>query len=171
MAEPILITGPQAAGKSTVARQLAESFERGVHVEGDVFRRFIASGRVEMTPDAPDEAFAQLRLRYRLAAMVAREYAEAGFDVVVEDVVAGPMLEEVVELLAIRPDSVFVLMPSRQAITVREAGRSAKGYGRWSIDQLYDLFQSGTPRIGHWLDTSDLTPDEVVAMIRRACRG
>lgn len=32
----ILITGIQAAGKSTVAQLLAQRFERGVHVEGDV---------------------------------------------------------------------------------------------------------------------------------------
>jgi adenylate kinase family enzyme len=39
-----LITGPMAAGKSTAARLLASRFERGVHLEGDVFRRFVVSG-------------------------------------------------------------------------------------------------------------------------------
>ncbi|WP_249019480.1 zeta toxin family protein [Conexibacter sp. S30A1] len=39
-----LITGPMAAGKSTVARLLAARFERGVHLEGDVFRRSIGAG-------------------------------------------------------------------------------------------------------------------------------
>jgi cytidylate kinase len=38
--EPVvyLITGPMDAGTSTVARLLASRFERGVHLEGDVFR-------------------------------------------------------------------------------------------------------------------------------------
>ena len=66
-----LITGPMAAGKSTVARLLASRFERGVHVEGDVFRRSIVNGREEMTPDLVPEAVEQLRLRYRLGAAVA----------------------------------------------------------------------------------------------------
>lgn len=61
-----LITGPMAVGKSTVARLLASRFERGVHLEGDVFRRSIVSGRAEMTPDPSPEALDQLRLRYRL---------------------------------------------------------------------------------------------------------
>jgi ABC-type multidrug transport system ATPase subunit len=39
-----LLTGPQAAGKTTVARLLAGRFERGVHLEGDVFRRFVVAG-------------------------------------------------------------------------------------------------------------------------------
>ena len=63
-----VLTGPAGAGKSTVARLLARSFPRGVHVEGDVFRRNIARGRREMTPEAPDETVEQLMLRYRLAA-------------------------------------------------------------------------------------------------------
>jgi ABC-type multidrug transport system ATPase subunit len=33
-----LLTGPQAAGKTTVARLLAGRFKRAVHLEGDVFR-------------------------------------------------------------------------------------------------------------------------------------
>ncbi|MGH3000690.1 MAG: phosphotransferase, partial [Gaiellaceae bacterium] len=61
-----LIAGPMAAGKSTVARLLASRFERGVHLEGDFFRRSVVTGGVDMTPDASPEAFEQLRLRYRL---------------------------------------------------------------------------------------------------------
>jgi cytidylate kinase len=51
-----LITGPMASGKSTVARLLAQRFERGVDVEGDVFRRNVAAGRHEMAPDPSREA-------------------------------------------------------------------------------------------------------------------
>jgi cytidylate kinase len=86
----VLITGPSAAGKTTVARLLAQRFERGVHLEGDLFRRAIARGRIEMTPDADDAALAQLELRYRIAAAAADVYAAAGFAVVHEDVVAAP---------------------------------------------------------------------------------
>ena len=89
-----LITGPMAAGKSTVARLLAGRFERGVHVEGDFFRRSIVSGRVEMTPDASPGAVEQLRLRYRLAAATADACFEAGFTVALEDVMAGDFLGE-----------------------------------------------------------------------------
>ncbi len=72
-----------------------------MHLDGDAFRLFIVAGRAEMTPDASDEAMAQLRLRYRITASAALAYVDAGFDVVVDDVVAGPILAQVIELLGI----------------------------------------------------------------------
>ena len=67
MAELYAITGVMAAGKSTVAELLAQRFEKGVHLRGDVFRRMIVSGREEMCAEPSMEAVRQLHLRYRLA--------------------------------------------------------------------------------------------------------
>jgi chloramphenicol 3-O-phosphotransferase len=160
-----VLTGPSGAGKSTVARLLAERFPRSVHLEGDVFRRSIVSGRREMTPDAPDEAVEQLMLRYRLAANAADAYFEAGFAVVLEDVIAGPMLPECLALIRSQPLHVVVLMPRREIIAARDAARPTDGYEHWSRDALYDLFERDTPRLGLWLDTSDQTPGETVRAI------
>lgn len=68
--EIYLVTGIQAAGKSTVGQALAERLPRSVHIRGDLFRRMIVNGRAEMTPDPTSEAVRQLRLRYELAATV-----------------------------------------------------------------------------------------------------
>jgi cytidylate kinase len=54
-----VISGVSGAGKSTVARLLAERFERGVCVPGDAIRAMIVSGRVDMRPDAEEEALLQ----------------------------------------------------------------------------------------------------------------
>lgn len=163
-----LITGPMAAGKSTVAGLLAARFERGVYLEGDVFRRSVVTGRVEMTPDASAEAVEQLRLRYRLAASAADTYAQAGFTVAYEDVIAGPDLGRVRTMIRHRPCHVIVLLPSREAIAHREAGRQDKGYTRWTVDELYDGFEHDTARVGIWLDTTSMTPDETVEAILEA---
>lgn len=171
MAGIVLVTGPQAAGKTTVSALLARRFARGVHLEGDAFRGFIVAGRSEMTPDAPDEALSQLRLRYRITASAAHAYVEAGFDVVVDDVVAGPMLSEVTELLEIEARRVVVLLPSRDVIAEREKARHGTGYGAWSIDQLSEVFETGTPRIGTWIDTSDLSAEETVRLVLGAIGG
>jgi len=165
MAEVFLLTGPMAAGKTTVGRLLAERFERSVHLEGDVFRRSIVRGREDITPALEPEALAQLRLRYRLAAAAADAYWEAGFTVVLEDIAAGPLLEELAGLIRGRPLHVVVLLPSPDALRSRAAARESAGYGTWSVGELYEGFAGGTPRLGLWLDTSDQEPDETVETI------
>jgi predicted kinase len=160
-----LISGPMAAGKTTVARLLAARFGRGVHLEGDVFRRSIVSGRAEMTPDLAPEALEQLRLRYRLGAAAADSYAATGFTVALEDVVAGPPLAEWRRLVRSRPCHVVVLLPSLATVEEREAAREQRGYGAWTVSELYEGFANGTPRVGLWLDTSDMTPEQTVEAI------
>jgi chloramphenicol 3-O-phosphotransferase len=156
-----------AAGKSTVARLLAERSERGVHLDGDFFRRAIVSGRHEMTPEPAPDAVAQLRLRYRLAAAAADTYAQEGFAVVVADVVAGPLLSEYVELIRSRPLHVVVLLPSPEVLAARESAREEAGYAHWSVDALHRVFAAETPRLGLWLDTSAQTPQATAAEILR----
>ncbi|MFI6011514.1 AAA family ATPase [Streptomyces sp. NPDC051243] len=165
----VLVTGVMAAGKSTVAQALAERLPRAAHVRGDAFRRMIVSGRVEYDPGAEgadgDEGEAQLRLRYRLSVAAADGYAEAGFTAVVQDVVLGPELAAYVRLVRTRPLYVVVLAPSAAAVAAREAGRAKTGYGAWTVERLDAELRARTPRIGLWVDSSELTVGETVEAI------
>lgn len=166
----ILVTGIMASGKSTVAQLLAERFEQSVHLRGDLFRRMIVNNRREMRPDAGQDELDQLRLRYRLAAQAADAYVQAGFTVVVQDVVIGKMLNDFVSFVQSRPFYVVVLCPSPDAVKEREASRTKKGYGDWTVEALDHVLRSETPRIGLWLDTSNQTPeqtaDEIIARMK-----
>ncbi|HEY2331245.1 MAG TPA: AAA family ATPase [Acidimicrobiales bacterium] len=163
----VLITGISAAGKSTVADLLARRFERGVHVKGDVFRRMVVAGRHEMTASPSEEALRQLRLRFRLAAGTADAYHEAGFSVVVQDVIIGPPLAEVITTIRSRPLVVVVLAPSADVVAQRESHRTKNAYAH-GIDGLLRLdraLRGDTPRIGLWIDTSDQLPSQTVEEI------
>ncbi len=161
----IMVTGAMAAGKSTVANLLAERLPRSVHVRGDLFRRMVVNGRAEMGPEASPEALAQLRLRYELAAYTADRYAAAGFDVVLQDVVIGPELTDFMDRIATPDRYLVVLAPSVAALERRERERAKTGYTGFSPADLDRVVRDDTPRLGYWLDSSDLTPDETVDAI------
>ena len=170
----VLITGIPGAGKSTVADRLARRFERGVHVRGDVFRRMVVTGRQEMTSTPSEEAWRQLRLRYHLAAQAADTYYEAGFSVVIQDVVIGPLLTTYVNGIRARPLVLVVLAPQPDVVARREAARTKIAYrdDRASITALDAALRQETPRIGLWIDTSSQSPDETVDdIIRRGPAG
>jgi chloramphenicol 3-O-phosphotransferase len=156
------ITGIMAAGKSTVADLLAQRFLRAVHVRGDVFRRMVVRGRAEMAPSPSEEALRQLRLRYRQTAAVADCYFEADFSVIVQDVVLGAELVSTLKLFKSRPLLLVVLCPRPEIVAMREQRRAKRGYGSWNVEQLDAVLRNETPRIGLWIDSSDLTPDETV---------
>ncbi|WP_420111568.1 AAA family ATPase [Pseudactinotalea sp.] len=168
----ILVTGIQAVGKSTIAQALAERLDRSVHVRGDTFRRMVVNGREEMGAAVPSpEAVRQLELRYQLAATVADGYADAGFTVVLQDIILGQHLTQVATTIRTRPLSVVVLAPRPEVVARRDADRQqARGKvayrdGEESIADLDAYLREHTPRIGLWLDTSEQTVDESVAEI------
>ena len=158
----LVITGAMAAGKSTVAELLAGRLDRSAHVRGDVFRRMVINGRVEMTPEPSTEAVRQLSLRYDLAARTADSYAAAGFDAIVQDVIIGPDLRPFIDRITTRPRYLVVLSPSVTALQWREERRAKAGYVHFSPDVLDRVLQDETDKIGYWLDSSAQTPDETV---------
>jgi hypothetical protein len=85
---------------------------------------------------------------------------------VVQDVVLGADLTAYVEMVRTRPLYVVVLAPSAEAVTAREARREKTGYGTaWTVRDLDAELRTRTPRIGLWLDSTELTVRETVEAI------
>lgn len=152
-----------ASGKSTVAQLLAERMANSVHLRGDIFRKMIVNNRQEVSPDAEEAEIEQLKLRYKLAAQAADLYYEAGFNVIVQDVVVGRVLDDFLSYVRNRPLYIVVLCPSTTAVSSREAARAKKGYGIWTVEALNQVLLDETPRIGLWLDSTNMTPEETVS--------
>lgn len=162
----ILVTGISAAGKSTVAQALAERLPRSVHLRGDVFRRMIINGQAQMAIDLSAEAREQLWLRYELSVATAKRYLAAGFTVVYQDILVGEALPAVLEMFGETPVAVFVLWPQPATVLAREAARPKTAYRLPDEVAEFDrVLREQTPRVGTWIDSTELTVDETVEQI------
>jgi predicted kinase len=164
----ILITGNMASGKSSVAQALAERLPKSVHLRGDLFRRMIVNGQAAMGFQLSADAAQQLQLRYDLAVATAKRYAQAGFTVVYQDILIGPALPAVLASFEPLVPLVVVLCPRADVVAAREGARGKTGYAdQAAVDAFDRVLRAETPRVGYWLDTSDLTLAETVDAIVR----
>jgi chloramphenicol 3-O-phosphotransferase len=166
-----VISGTQGAGKTTVSSMLARRFERGVHVSADVLQKMIVSGgqwpeaaTTDRSDRVPGEAGRQLRLRVRNMCTLGRSFYDAGFAAVLDDIIIGTGLDDVLEDLGDRPFYFVMLRPSLDVVRAREAGRGTRLFEEW--EWLDDVIVR-TRRIGLWLDTSRQTPEQTVDEIMR----
>ena len=164
----IIVTGIQAAGKSTVAHLLAGQFARGVHVEGDVLQHMIVSGREGVQEPGPlsAEEARQYRLRLKHMCLLGRSFLEAGFTVVLDDIITGEDWPDVQDYLRGLPCDLIVLAPQVEVVaTVRDRSRTKRPLGEaWAI-YLDDVMRATMQGTGHWLDTSEQTAEETVEHI------
>ncbi len=162
-----IVTGVMAAGKSSIAEALARRLDKSVHLRGDVFRRMIVNGQVDMSENPSEAALSQLEMRHDITAKAAIDYYNNGFTVIVQDNFLGDKLTYFTDLLDPCPTYVIVLNPSVRAIEQRERARQKKGYVGFTVADLHKIFLEETPRIGLWIDTTEMTIEQVVNEVEK----
>lgn len=124
----VFVTGPPAAGKSTLCAALAKRFERTLLIPVDDLREWVVQGFASSL-NWSDEADRQFRIAESAVCATARTYSEAGFAVLVDHCRTMPRLEELIsQELAGWPVLKVCLSPDLDVALSRNAARTNKAF-------------------------------------------
>lgn len=159
----VLLTGAPGVGKSTVARALACELPLCAHVGADTLHRMVVSGG-QWPSAATATAHQQLLLRTRNAALLAASFASSAIPVVLDEVLAWPeQVRCLSDILSGIRWCVVGLAADPSVIQLRDAGRHKQ------TAALYEGVEAaiGSSAVGAtWIDTTDLSQEETVDVVR-----
>ena len=114
----------------------------------------------------PPEAERQLRLRLRNACLLARSFYEAGFSVVIDEIIIGERYQHLKEDLAGLQFDLIVLAPRPEVVAKqRDPGRGKRVLGEKWAAYLDRELRETMAETGIWIDNSDQTPDQTADVI------
>jgi tRNA uridine 5-carbamoylmethylation protein Kti12 len=141
----VIISGPPNAGKSATAEALCQRYDRMLHIEVAVLRDFLRMGRLRPWDESP-EGGRQRALLIASACDMARRFLDAGYGVVIDDIVTPDELPAYREALAgCRATAHFVvLLPPLDLLLERERARPTEWHRAGRLDAVYQRFADWT---------------------------
>ena len=134
MSPPIfLISGPPAAGKTTLCGALLARFERGLHLPVDDLRGWVVAGMADSVPWI-DETERQFRIAEAAAFDVAMRYRRAGFAVALDHCRNPARMDEAAAEAGCDPVRVL-LMPDLDVNLRRSHARTNKPFDPHLLDE------------------------------------
>ncbi|NBD24465.1 AAA family ATPase [Paenibacillus glycinis] len=161
-----LISGPPGAGKSTTSRAIAERLGRSAMIDGDDIYHLVVSGN-----RSPWESPFHVGLMWRNIAALARHFADAGHDVVINYVIFRADIErfkaELGDGWLRRVTLKFILLTAaEEELRRRDAERTPElRMGERCGIVLRELLADHGADAGHRLDTTALALEQAVEEI------
>ena len=139
----VILSGPPNAGKSATADALCQRYDRMLHIEVAVLRDFLKMGRLRPWDGSP-EGRAQRELLIASACDMARRFHEAGYGVIIDDVVTPDDLPAYRDALTglDEPVHFVVILPPLATVLDRERARPTEWHRAGRLEAVYERFAS-----------------------------
>jgi len=160
----IVVAGPPGAGKSTVARILADGFDRSALVVGDGFFAFVRQGYIDPWLD---EAHQQNDVVIGAAAAATGRLVTGGYQVVYDGVIGPWLAPTFLAATGLEQMQYAVLLPSLDCCLTRVRTRTGHGFTDLAAaEQVHRQFAgAGIPARHLFTDDRD-DPETAAARIR-----
>ena len=159
-----LISGSPGAGKTTLARRLADERERGVHIVTDKFFGYVRRVIDPSTAAAREQNETVVRAYMRAAVA----FAEGGYEVFLDGVIGPWMLDTVNEAAGEVPLNYVVLRADLESVVGRAAERTMQEAATEDVVRhMHAQFADLDEYEGHVIETTGLRVEDVVTEYRR----
>jgi chloramphenicol 3-O-phosphotransferase len=154
----LLLSGPPASGKNTIAELVAKRVARCAAIDVDQLRDMVIQP-ANTTWESRERAQRE-ELAVRNACSIARNLMDSGYDVVISDVITETALETYKSALSGTAIKTIVLLPTENEIMGRLLSRPDY-LSRGEVQSQYDQ-QSRFTEYDEKLDNTEMAPDAVV---------
>jgi chloramphenicol 3-O-phosphotransferase len=163
----LVITGPAASGKTSVARRIAEqSADPSVHLKGDDFFRALKVGRLRGWEEGSTP---QHEVVFEAIGSATRAFANGGYFVVLDSLIRPRYLDILFEAIKTKETElhVAVLRPSLSETQSRSRQRDeADRHSDEILEELHGAFRELGGLESHVIDNTTLDENQTIDAIR-----